>query len=163
MGMVVQWDAVPVVEFERVRSLDEDGFVDWLEEYGQRRSFDVDKAWHAVHFLLTGTAQETAGPLGAVVLGGEEFGGDLGYGPPRWLSPTRVDEAATALAAISDDEARSRLDFSAMQAADIYPSIWDRDPAAEHLDDFVLDGVSRVRAGFIAAAADVHGMIVTML
>jgi hypothetical protein len=45
------------------------------------RNFDVDKAWQAIHFLLCGDSLEGAPPLGNVVMGGKELGGDLGYGP----------------------------------------------------------------------------------
>lgn len=163
MGMVVQWDAVSADEFEGLRHLDEDALVDWLEDYESRASFDIDKAWHAAHFVLTGSAEDTSGPLGTVVLGGTEFGHELGYGLPRWVTPAQVVESAAALAALSTDDVHRRIDFAAMTAHHIYPSIWDRDPVGEQLVEFILDGIEQLRTGFAAAAAAGQGFVVSML
>src|SRR5687768_10356646 len=46
-------------------------------------SFDVDKAWQGIHFLLTGTDWEGEGPLAFVLHGGAEIEEDMGYGPPH--------------------------------------------------------------------------------
>ncbi|MER7284053.1 DUF1877 family protein [Dactylosporangium sp. NPDC000244] len=35
---------------------------------------DLDKSWHGIHFLLTGTAWEVGDGAGAAVLGGGEIG-----------------------------------------------------------------------------------------
>jgi hypothetical protein len=44
----------------------------------------VDKAWHGIHVLLTGTAWEGSFPLNFTVSGGKEIGDvDVGYGPAR--------------------------------------------------------------------------------
>ena len=76
--MTMQWDAVSEADAEVVRSLEGDAFFEWLERYEERLSFDVDKAWQALHFTLTGDAWEASGPLGEVVLGGEPVGEDVG-------------------------------------------------------------------------------------
>src|SRR5687767_14577361 len=45
---------------------------------------DLDKAWHGIHYLLTGTAAEGGKPLDFLVSGGREVGNvDIGYGPAR--------------------------------------------------------------------------------
>lgn len=66
---------------------------------------DIDKAWHLIHYLLTGEPCEGSEPLCNAVLGGAEIGEeDVGYGPARYLSSTEVNAVATALASISPEE-----------------------------------------------------------
>ena len=161
--MIMQWDAVAADDAERVLAFGEDELFDWLDANGERTSFEVDKAWHAVHFTLTGEAWEVVGVLGQAVLGGEDFGEDLGYGCPRWLAPAAVAEVAAALAALPPAEFEQRLDFAAIQQADIYPSIWDRDPEPEQLVQYVRSGYETIRDGFAAAAAAGQGFVITLL
>jgi uncharacterized protein DUF1877 len=40
----------------------------------------LEKSWHALHYLLTGTAEQAPPPLGNVIMGGEEIGEDRDYG-----------------------------------------------------------------------------------
>jgi len=82
---------------------------------------NLEKSWHVLHYLLTGKAKEAPPPLGNAILGGQEIGGDLGYGPARFLTAQQVREVAIALGAISKDELRERFDLKAMIAANIYP------------------------------------------
>lgn len=83
-------------------------------------TLSLEKSWHVLHYLLTGKTQEAAPPLGDAILGGKEIGGDLGYGPARFLTPQQVREVATALASISTDTLKSRFDLKTMIAARIY-------------------------------------------
>ncbi len=87
---------------------------------------DVDKAWHGIHFLLTGTADGGAAPLCWTVLGGEEIGDDVGYGPARILQPDQVRKIAQAL--LDEESFKARFAPEAMEAAQVYPDIiWVRD------------------------------------
>ena len=86
MSMIMQWDSADAATAETVRSMNADAFMEWLEDVDGRISFDVDKAWHAVHFTLTGDAWNVDGALGQIVLGGEPFGEEIGYCPARWLT-----------------------------------------------------------------------------
>src|SRR5262245_26397413 len=68
------------------------------EGFGPYAELDVDKAWHGIHFLLTGTAWGGELPWGFVLRGGEALGDDdLGYGPARLLDAAQVREVAAAL------------------------------------------------------------------
>jgi hypothetical protein len=163
VSMIMQWDAVSEADAEVVRSLEGDAFFEWLERYEERLSFDVDKAWHALHFTLTGDAWETRGPLGEVVLGGEPFGEDVGYGPPRWLSAEAVSGLAEGLAALSPQQFESQIDFAALARNEVYPSIWDRDPDAEQLIEFVRGAFEGVRDGFAEAARMGSGFVISLL
>ena len=57
-------------------------------EAGPGGELDLDKAWHGIHFLLTGSAWEGEEPLCYLLAGGQEVGDeDVGYGPARVLRP----------------------------------------------------------------------------
>ena len=160
--MIMQWDAVSEAEAELIRSLDGDAFFEGLEGHEEQLSFDVDKAWNALHFTLTGDAWETSGPLGEVVLGGEPFGEDVGYRPPRWLSAEVVNRLADGLAALSPQQFASQIDVAALARNEVYPSIWDRDPDTEHLIEFVRGGFDTVRDGYAEAARIGSGFVICL-
>jgi hypothetical protein len=85
----------------------------------------LDKAWHGIHYLLTGSAWEGELPLGFICQGGSAVGDiDLGYGPARAFSAADVKEIDAALAEIDADKLAERFDPDEMEALDIYPSIW---------------------------------------
>jgi hypothetical protein len=112
---------------------------------------DLGKSWHALHYLLTGTAWDTgAGAAGAAILGGDEIGNDGGYGPARVLDPDLVRTVAAALDAVDPETLNARFDADAMAAAQIYPNIWTRGATA--VNDFSADFAELRR--FYRAAAD---------
>jgi hypothetical protein len=80
----------------------------------------LEKSWHTLHYLLTGSAVEARPPLGNAILGGEEIGPDAGYGPARFLDASEVHEVAAALAKVSREELSRRFDLKAMTAAQVY-------------------------------------------
>ena len=104
---------------------------------------DFDKAWHALHFLLTGSAEESDGPLGLLLGKGEPVGEDAGYGPPLLVSAAGMRGFHEALAGLSDEDLRRRYDPRAMVAADVYLA----DSLAEEEDswDYVSQGIPALR------------------
>jgi hypothetical protein len=118
---------------------------------------DVEKAWHGLHYLLTGDPWAGDSALADVVLGGTELGPDMGYGPARYLTPERVAAAAGALASMTRDELRRRYDPSTMSRHRIYPDIW-MDPHDDGLG-FLMPSFARVRAYYLDAAAKRHAMM----
>ncbi|MDG4829052.1 YfbM family protein [Solwaraspora sp. WMMD1047] len=113
---------------------------------------DLDKSWHAIHYLLTGTAWDTDEGAGAAILGGDEIGEDNGYGPARLLSPENVRTVAAALDTLHLDTLRTRFDPKAMAAADIYPNIWDR--TNEVFDTYLASYFVQLRSFYSKAAAN---------
>lgn len=92
------------------------------ERRGGEDAVDVDKAWHALHFLLTGTAWEGDPPLNFIV-GGTEIGDvDVGYGPARALGSAELAALDEALAAIPSESLAGRYDGPKMDALEIYPA-----------------------------------------
>jgi hypothetical protein len=116
---------------------------------------NLEKSWHVLHYLLTGEAEEAPPPLGNAILGGEEIGEDLGYGPARFLTPQQVRDVATGLAAISKDDLRSRFHLDAMIEAHIYPCKSNNEGEVELAQDY-FDHLSRYYAD---AAASGNAML----
>jgi uncharacterized protein DUF1877 len=89
------------------------------------RCLDIDKSWHAIHFLLSGDAWDGEYPLSDVILGGSEMSDeDLGFGPARYLNPQEVQEMADALASVSEERLLRNFSPEAFAAAHIYPEGW---------------------------------------
>lgn len=96
------------------------------EDYLKAAELDIDKSWHAIHFMLTGDPWGGEPPLANVVLGGTVLGDeDVGYGPARFLTSDEVREIAEALNTTPSAELRRRFVPKELMAADIYPQIWD--------------------------------------
>ena len=85
-----------------------------------KRVLKLEKSWHTLHYLLTGSAEPVDTCLGKAILGGAEIGPDLGYGPARLLAPEEVGQVAEALARLSKEDLAQRFNLSAMKAANIY-------------------------------------------
>lgn len=102
-------------------------FLDEGAAGGPLRSEDFDKAWHGIHYLLTGKAWGGDGPLARALMGGTQLGEeDVGYGPATYLTAEEVAEVSRALEKISVDELHRRYDPAKMEKAEIYPSgIWE--------------------------------------
>lgn len=87
---------------------------------------DVDKTWHAIHFILSGNAYESDDDnvLSQLVLGGPPINEeDLGYGPALLLDKNLVAQIAEALNAWDETLFQKKFNFKNMIANDIYPII----------------------------------------
>lgn len=122
---------------------------------------DLDKAWHGIHYLLTGTAWEGEPPLNLLVSGGPEVGSiDVGYGPARVLVSGMVKEAHDALEQVSDETLRSRFRPDDMMKLKIYPEIWDRDPSDDDTLGYLMDYVATLRGFLKEAVEEKRGIVV---
>jgi hypothetical protein len=123
-------------------------------EPGDDALLDLDKTWHGIHFLLTGEAWSGAPPLDFIVSGGREVGDeeDVGYGPARAFSSAQVAQVAAALDPITPETLRERFDGERMMRAEIYPEIWDRDPADDDTLGYLVEYFELLKP-FIADAA----------
>ncbi|MEO0423016.1 MAG: YfbM family protein [Pseudomonadota bacterium] len=80
----------------------------------------LDKSWHSLHYLLTGSAEPDGTPAGDAILGGTPVGGDLGYGPARLIDHQQVLRVAAALQEADLAAAYANLDRAAASAAKLY-------------------------------------------
>jgi hypothetical protein len=97
----------------------------------QSRSGEVitlEKAWHAVHYLMCGATEPGSSPLSQIVMGGTEIGEDLGYGPARYFEADKVPAFVGELTRAGlESEMQARFDSAQMTAAQIYPFGWQPD------------------------------------
>lgn len=88
------------------------------------RSIDIEKAWHGLHFLLTGTADEGDEPACYFLRGGEDLDDE---GLTRALRPGQVRQFAQHLSALDADDLARRYDPERMTRLEIYPdALWKR-------------------------------------
>lgn len=118
----------------------------------------LDKAWHGLHFLLTGSATDTAPPLGSAILGGQEVGEDLGYGPTRYLAPAEVAAVANALGQLTHADLGARFDPSAMDGEKVYPGPW----SEPDNQAWLLEAFDDVKAYYAQARDRGYGMLLSM-
>lgn len=130
-----------------------------LDSDDDENSVDLDKAWHALHWLLNDDGGPTDGPLSETIFGGESIGEDPGYGPGRLLPADRVRVVAHALGQIELNSLRTRMDAQAMESAEIYPMIWDEDDV---FDSYLAPAYDRLRTFYTAAAAANQAVIQTI-
>jgi len=124
---------------------------------------ELDKAWHGIHYLLTGTAWEGEPPLNALVSGGREVGKeDVGYGPARTLTVAETREVAAALTRLDDATLRARFAPAEMMRLEIYPEIWDRDPAEDDTLEYLMEYLSELRGALNTASAQGLGLLVSI-
>ncbi|MBI3775667.1 MAG: YfbM family protein [Gammaproteobacteria bacterium] len=140
---------------------DEDALAKLLFESKSDLALSIGKEWHGIHYLLTGDAEVTSGLLGQVILGGTEFGPDLGYGPARVLTQGQVKEFAAQLQALSLDEFKRRYDPKAMVKAKIYPGVWDREEAQAL--GWLVVGYQAVVKFYVRAAAEGKAVILAIM
>jgi hypothetical protein len=121
---------------------------------------NIDKAWHGLHFLFTGTADEGEEPACFLLHGGEDIGEDDDL-LPRLLGPAQVRAFAAFLAALTPEELTRRFDPERMTALEIYPDvIWQRPEDTDQPLGFLLGAFDELRAFTAAAAAAGDAVVV---
>ena len=154
MGMCARFVSVSPADIQGLRE-QPDELVAFLyqddDAAGAPESIDVDKAWHGLHYLFNGNAHGGSGPLADAILGGEEIGEEMDYGPARLLVPATVAAIAQALNTLDPEELKRRYDPQDMEAKQIYPDIWVSE--GDHAFDYLLGYAGTMKAYFSRAAA----------
>jgi hypothetical protein len=119
----------------------------------QSRALPLEKTFHALHWLITGQTWGGDPPLANAVLGGKEYGPDLGYGSVRYLEPAEVNDVAPALERLDVDTLLTRWNVKAMKAATIY-AVADKDGREECAVRY-----PQLQAYFAEAARQREGML----
>jgi hypothetical protein len=153
MSMIGHLLAVAQAELDALRGAPEQ-INEMLFDTRVEDSLRIEKAWHGIHFLLTGTVATGTGPLANVIFGRTPVGEDLGYGPALATDAADVPAIAAALSAITDDELRRRFDPDAMD--EIYPNIWDEGDDAL---DYLLGHLQELRTFYRHATANSAAVI----
>lgn len=155
MGLYASYVAVSDDEVRSV-AVDEDALSDAIDSlWADRPSADIDKMWHGLHALLTGTPVAALVPgvaLSAAIFGTVELhDGESGFST---VAAKEVTGIATALRAVDRDALDRAFDPARLESDDIYPRGWLTDDRDEHLDELrsALDALT----GLYEAARD-HG------
>jgi hypothetical protein len=151
--------------FNRISPITIESYEDYLDAPrgpgGARAEHEIDKAWHGLHFLFTGTAWEGEEPACFLVRGGSVLGEDADEEAlPRVLSAGQVAAFAAFLQGLSREELARRYDPARMTELDIYPSIWNRPEEEEQNRGYLLDAYQGLRDFVVAAAADGDQLVV---
>ena len=112
----------------------------------------LDKAWDGINYLLTGKHFDTTTLVGQAILGGDEIGEDMGYGPMRVLAPEQVKAISAALNDVTPDMLSKRYDPEKMDREQIYPNIWTREK--EEGLKYLLDNYGALQRFYKRAADD---------
>jgi hypothetical protein len=84
-----------------------------------QEALDLEKSWHILHYLFTGSVDDTRSP-GAALLSGEKLGEDIGYGPVRLHGEKATAEFARFLGTLDFAKLRARVSCKQMAAIGIY-------------------------------------------
>lgn len=122
-------------------------------------SVSLEKAWHGLHYLLTGETWEGEGPLAFLLAGGEPIGEDE-ESPVRWFDPEETAKIHEALDAVSDTALWSRFNAEELEANDIYPGIWDEDEA--DLREEYLGYFHELKQVVAAATLNGQGLVISI-
>ena len=128
-----------------------------FETYPFDDVFDVDKMWHGVYFLLTGTSYEGEPPINLLLHALPASDEDIGYGPARGLSAAQTKALSSYLDGLPTSVVVSRFDSARMKALTIYPDIWDEHPA--ELKDGLGNAFDRLQAYCRKCAVHDLGML----
>jgi hypothetical protein len=127
------------------------------------RGLDLDKAWHLLHYAISGQAFPTGADADALLLG-EELGPDLGgYGPARLHDARATKKFAELLASLDEETVKKRLRLEDMMSEPIYGLPMGEGPGSEaeaEMQDYVLYHFPRLRDYVIEAALKANGLLI---
>ncbi len=127
-----------------------------MQDISESMAISLDKAWHGLHFLLTGSAVGGSLPQAFLL----ECGRTLDPNS-RFFTPSEAAAIGHYISSVTEASLRARFDPCSMERADVYPAIiWVRD-GSEALD-WLLEFWDRVPSFFRDVQAEGHGVIVTI-
>jgi hypothetical protein len=122
-----------------------------------RECVSLHKAWHAIHYLLTGSRLGGEAPLNFLVDEGTPIGAvDVGYGPARVLTSDQVRAVAGALQAIPPEDLGQRVDLAVLDRELIYPGNWQSNGIGV---EYVMAGYRELRNLIVRLADQGLGLV----
>ncbi len=113
----------------------------------------IDKAWHAIHYIVTGCVWDIPDDniLGHLVLGGEPINDeDMGYGPARLIPAETVKLLHEALMPWDEGFFRGNFHMQDMIDNEIYPVMSDENEA--DFFEYVWENFDELKKFFEEAA-----------
>lgn len=159
MGMYCQVSAAAAADLAQFA--DEPDLLPGLFEpsVATAESVSLEKAWHGLHYLLTGETWEGEGPLAFLLAGGEQLGDDE-ESPVRWFNPEETARIHEALDGVSDAQLWSRFDAQELEQEGIYPGIWDE--PEEDLQEEYFGYFHELKQVVAAATLNGQGLVVSL-
>lgn len=120
----------------------------------------IDKAWHAIHYMVTGCPWDTPedNPLGQLVLGGQPINDeDMGYGPARLIPKETVSQLSDALQSWDEAVFRESFHMQDMIADEIYPVMSDEDE--ELFFEYIWENFKELKTFYHEAARNRQNVI----
>ena len=128
MGMTAYYTEADKELIDRLKKLSEDDLFDEIEELTEdSKSYDMDKMWDGLHFILTGVSACTPvenNLLSEAIAGTSTFSGDPDSDYIAYIYPERLIQVLERLNQFDINDALA--DFSPRELArnHIYPTIW---------------------------------------
>ena len=117
---------------------------------------DMDKTWHGLHFLLSGSADPVHGAAG-FLLNGEEVE-EVGDADVYIHTAAEVAEFSKLLTATTARDLLDRYDSRQMKALELYPKLdWDQGDF-----DYLLEYYNRLRP-FVQCHADLGNELMVII
>lgn len=137
MGMITCYRKLTGAELEDLKNHPEKvaGFL--YDDDDDSNNLDLDKSWHAIHFLLNNAVWEILPGVGSIILGGipvsEE---DLGYGPARYFAADEVHAINRALQNVAVADLFKNYANMLSHGQEIYPGFEDTADDKEYIKSY---------------------------
>ncbi|BDA70001.1 hypothetical protein CAL7716_041670 [Calothrix sp. PCC 7716] len=123
----------------------------------------IDKSWHLIHFLLTGSAWNGNETLRNLTIGGEKLC-EPKFTPVgdsvRYLLPNQVLATYELVKNITSDELWSRFNAKAATDAYIYPIGFWSESSEEFIKEYVLDYFEKLKHFFKTGAEENQAILI---
>lgn len=137
MGMECELWQITVSQLEELLESDEalDSLICGEDDAMTAKSIDIGKAWHILHFCMTGETEGEVLPLSYAIMTGIPIADNYIDGA-AYLLPDAVSDVADALSKLSENEMIRRFKDEAIGNPDVYHSQWDEDDPDEFFGYF---------------------------
>ncbi len=110
-----------------------------FEDKDETNSYDLDKAWHAIHFLLNGSVQGVTTISGELIVGGKPISEeDVGYSPARYFEASKVADISEELETITVEDLFENFDPMLKKGNDIYSGFQNTDVDKEYISNHFI-------------------------
>jgi len=121
--------------------------------------FDLDKSWHAIHFLVTHELGGYSTLAGSVIHGGTPISDeDMGYGPARYFVSEEVKGMSQELNNISTESLFENYAHMLSQSQQVYPGFEDTTEDKEYIESYFTN-----LKAFLESAANENKCLITWL